>query len=112
VGSEFIYIKKLSITHTNSSLLSSLIVFKPAMRSYFIAHKEKKSKIHKRKRDRMRCNSFLKIPKEQEQAVPDTVVTQFSNTKEEAYANGDIDVMDELEGILGIEEWYWKVVKW
>jgi len=52
----------------------------------------------------MRCNSFLKIPKEQEQAVPDTVVTQFSNTKEEAYANGDIDVMDELEGILGIEE--------
>ncbi|XP_011003377.1 PREDICTED: zinc finger protein CONSTANS-LIKE 7 [Populus euphratica] len=52
----------------------------------------------------MRCNSFLKNPKEEEQAVPDTVVTQFSNTKEEAYANGDIDVMDELEGILGIED--------
>jgi hypothetical protein len=52
----------------------------------------------------MRCNSFLKNPKEEEQVVPDTVVTQFSNTKEEAYANGDIDVMDEMEGILGIED--------
>ncbi|KAJ6985054.1 hypothetical protein NC653_023134 [Populus alba x Populus x berolinensis] len=52
----------------------------------------------------MRCNSFLKTPKEEEQTVPDTVVTQFSNTKEEAYANGDIDAMDELEGILGIED--------
>lgn len=53
----------------------------------------------------MRCNSFLKNPKEEEQVVPDTVVTQFSNTKEEAYANGDnIDVMDELEGVLGIED--------
>ncbi|KAL9333746.1 hypothetical protein Peur_073885 [Populus x canadensis] len=51
----------------------------------------------------MRCNSFLKIPKEQEQAVPDTVVTQFSNTKEEAYANGDIDEYPTVEDEEGFE---------
>lgn len=46
---------------------------------------------------------FIKSPKKEEQEVPDTIVTQFSNNKE-AYANGEIDVMDEFEGILGIED--------
>ncbi|KAJ6315318.1 hypothetical protein OIU78_018746 [Salix suchowensis] len=51
----------------------------------------------------MKYNSFLRSPKKEEQEVPDTVVTQFSNVKEEAYGNGEIDVTDELEGIFGIE---------
>ncbi|KAJ6302712.1 hypothetical protein OIU77_016742 [Salix suchowensis] len=63
----------------------------------------KKRKTHKRKRDTMKYNSFLRSPKKEEQEVPDTVVTQFSNVKEEAYGNGEIDVTDELEGIFGIE---------
>ncbi|KAF9665841.1 hypothetical protein SADUNF_Sadunf16G0165900 [Salix dunnii] len=63
----------------------------------------KKCKTHKRKRDRMKYNSFLRSPKKEEQEVPDTVVTQFSIIKEEANGNGEIDVMDELEGIFGTE---------
>jgi len=51
----------------------------------------------------MKYNSFLKSPKKEEQEVPDTVVPQLSNIKEESYGNGEIDVVDELEGIFGIE---------
>ncbi|KAJ6948681.1 zinc finger proteinNSTANS-LIKE 16-like [Populus alba x Populus x berolinensis] len=50
----------------------------------------------------MKYNSFLKSPKKEEQEVPDTVVPQLSNIKEESYGNGEIDVVDELEGIFGI----------
>ena len=50
----------------------------------------------------MRYNSFLKSPKKEEQQVPDAIVTEFNDTKE-SYAHGEIDIMDELEGILGIE---------
>ncbi|CAK7330441.1 unnamed protein product [Dovyalis caffra] len=66
--------------------------------------RKKRRKIHKGKRDRMGYHSFLKSPKKEEQEVPDNIVPQFSNTKEETYGSGEIDVMDELEGILGIED--------
>ncbi|XVF20370.1 hypothetical protein REPUB_Repub11eG0192300 [Reevesia pubescens] len=53
----------------------------------------------------MGYNSFLRSPKKEEQQVPDaTHVTEFNDT-EESYAHGgdQIDLMDELEGILGFE---------
>ncbi|XWS53384.1 hypothetical protein CRYUN_Cryun11dG0152700 [Craigia yunnanensis] len=52
--------------------------------------------------DKMGYNSFLRSPKKEEQQVPDATVTEFNDTKE-SYAHGEIDIMDELEGILGIE---------
>ena len=50
----------------------------------------------------MGYKSFLRSPKKNEQQVPDATVTEFNDTKE-SYAHGEIDIMDELEGILGIE---------
>ncbi|KAF5744477.1 CCT motif family protein isoform 2 [Tripterygium wilfordii] len=46
----------------------------------------------------MRCHSsslVLRSPKKEEQEVPDT---------KEAIAEGEVDIIDELEGILGIED--------
>ncbi|KAJ6424536.1 hypothetical protein OIU84_025335 [Salix udensis] len=82
---------------------SSQISYNSIQTCYADLVQSKKRKTHKRKRDTMKYNSFLRSPKKEEQEVPDTVVTQFSNVKEEAYGNGEIDVMDELEGIFGIE---------
>ncbi|XP_022753891.1 zinc finger protein CONSTANS-LIKE 7-like [Durio zibethinus] len=50
----------------------------------------------------MGYNSFLRSPKKEEQQVPDATVNEFNDTKE-SYGHGEIDIMDELEGILGIE---------
>ncbi|XP_022732050.1 protein CHLOROPLAST IMPORT APPARATUS 2 [Durio zibethinus] len=50
----------------------------------------------------MGYDSFLRIPKMEEQQVPDATVTEFNDSKE-SYADGEIDITDELEGILGIE---------
>ncbi|XWS71891.1 hypothetical protein CRYUN_Cryun03dG0176900 [Craigia yunnanensis] len=50
----------------------------------------------------MGYKSFLRSPKKEEQQVPDATVTEFNDTKE-SYAHGEIDIMDELEGILGID---------
>ncbi|OMO82909.1 hypothetical protein CCACVL1_11687 [Corchorus capsularis] len=51
-------------------------------------------------------NSFLKSPKkEEQQLVPDsTLTTEFDDIKESNYGHGEIDIMDELEGILGIDD--------
>ncbi|KAK6234575.1 hypothetical protein QUC31_018377 [Theobroma cacao] len=47
-------------------------------------------------------NSLLRSPKKEEQQVPDASVNEFNDTKE-SYGRGEIDIMAELEGILGIE---------
>ncbi|XVF68454.1 hypothetical protein PTKIN_Ptkin11bG0004300 [Pterospermum kingtungense] len=49
----------------------------------------------------MGYNSFLRSPKKEEQQVPVATVTEFIDTKE-SYAHEEIDIMDGLEGILGI----------
>ncbi|XVE58976.1 hypothetical protein DITRI_Ditri05aG0006900 [Diplodiscus trichospermus] len=46
----------------------------------------------------MGYNSFLRSPEKEEQQVQDA----FNNTKE-SYAHAEVDIMDELEGILGID---------
>ncbi|KAF5446655.1 hypothetical protein F2P56_032266 [Juglans regia] len=51
----------------------------------------------------MGYHSFLRSPKKEEQEVPDTVLTEFSDTKDASYADEELDIMDELEGIWGIE---------
>ncbi|KAK9279697.1 hypothetical protein L1049_013377 [Liquidambar formosana] len=55
------------------------------------------------KRDKMGYTSFLRSPKKEEQQVPDTNVTEFSDTRD-VYADEEIDIMDELEAILGLED--------
>ncbi|XVE79854.1 hypothetical protein DITRI_Ditri14bG0090300 [Diplodiscus trichospermus] len=50
----------------------------------------------------MGYNSFLRSPKKEEQEVPDGTLFEFNDTKE-SYEDGEIDIMDELEGILGVE---------
>lgn len=50
----------------------------------------------------MRYNSLLISPKKEEQQVPDTILTKFSDAKQ-VYGHEDMDIM-ELEGFLGIEE--------
>ncbi|XVF46195.1 hypothetical protein PTKIN_Ptkin03bG0007900 [Pterospermum kingtungense] len=51
----------------------------------------------------MGYKSLLRSPKKEEQQVPVDTVTEFDDTKE-SYAHGEIDIMDELEGILGIDD--------
>ncbi|KAK8564726.1 hypothetical protein V6N12_058309 [Hibiscus sabdariffa] len=51
--------------------------------------------------DKMNYRSFLRSPKKEEQYVPDSVI-ELDDPKESC-TNGDGDIMDELEGILGIE---------
>ncbi|XP_059626427.1 zinc finger protein CONSTANS-LIKE 7 [Cornus florida] len=48
-------------------------------------------------------SSFLRSPKKEEQEVPDTNFTLLSDTNH-VYADKKNDIMDELEGILGIED--------
>jgi hypothetical protein len=48
----------------------------------------------------MGYSSFLRSPKKEEQEVPDSTVL----TKLAAYADEELHIMDELEGIWGIED--------
>ncbi|PPD67981.1 hypothetical protein GOBAR_DD35140 [Gossypium barbadense] len=51
----------------------------------------------------MGYNSMLKTPKKEEQQVPDaSTASEFDDTKG-SYAHGEIDIIEELEGILGVE---------
>ncbi|KAF3454861.1 hypothetical protein FNV43_RR05309 [Rhamnella rubrinervis] len=52
----------------------------------------------------MGYSSFLKSPKKEEQQVPDTLVTKFSYPRDDQEEEEDVDIMDDLERILGIEE--------
>ncbi|XP_050367481.1 zinc finger protein CONSTANS-LIKE 7 [Argentina anserina] len=54
----------------------------------------------------MRYHSFLRSPKKEEQQVPDSVNSyeEFSDTIKDGYANGEVDIMDDLERIWGIED--------
>ncbi|KAK9940870.1 hypothetical protein M0R45_017510 [Rubus argutus] len=54
----------------------------------------------------MRYHSFLRSPKKEEQQVPDSVNSSedFSYTTKHGYVNGEVDIMDDLERILGIED--------
>ncbi|KAG6680973.1 hypothetical protein I3842_13G069700 [Carya illinoinensis] len=51
----------------------------------------------------MGYHSFLRSPKKEEQEVPDSVLTEFSDRKDASYADEELDIMDGLEGIWGIE---------
>ncbi|KAA3489493.1 zinc finger protein CONSTANS-LIKE 16 [Gossypium australe] len=51
----------------------------------------------------MGYNSMLKTPKKEEEQVPDaSTAPEFVDTKG-SYAHGEIDIIEELEGILGVE---------
>ena len=50
----------------------------------------------------MGYKSFLRSPKNEDQLVPDATVTEVNDTKE-SHVHGEIDIMAELEGILGID---------
>ncbi|XP_059430996.1 zinc finger protein CONSTANS-LIKE 7 isoform X2 [Corylus avellana] len=53
----------------------------------------------------MGYSSFLRSPKEEEQEVPDSSVhTKFSDTKAAYGDEEQLHIMDELEGIWGIED--------
>ncbi|KAL5580644.1 hypothetical protein UlMin_013086 [Ulmus minor] len=52
----------------------------------------------------MGYNSFLKSPKEEEQEVPDSIIIQLSKNKDDFEADDEVDVMDDLERILGIDD--------
>ena len=51
----------------------------------------------------MRYSSLLISPKREEQQVPDTFLTKFSDAKQ-VYGDEDMDIMAGLEGFLGNEE--------
>ncbi|KAE8700802.1 hypothetical protein F3Y22_tig00110556pilonHSYRG00777 [Hibiscus syriacus] len=50
----------------------------------------------------MGYNSLLKSPKKEEQQVPDATPYGFDGTKG-SYARGEIDIIEELDGLLGDE---------
>lgn len=54
----------------------------------------------------MGYSSFLRSPKKEEQQVPDTLVTEFSHPRDghDDHEEEEVDIMDDLERILGIEE--------
>lgn len=54
----------------------------------------------------MRYHSFLRSPKKEEQQVPDSVNSSedLSYTTKHGYVNGEVDIMDDLERILGLED--------
>ncbi|KAH7542757.1 hypothetical protein FEM48_Zijuj02G0108600 [Ziziphus jujuba var. spinosa] len=69
----------------------------------YTANKEKSRKVKRdteTKRHKMGFNSFLKSPKKEEQQVPDTILTKFSHSED----GEEVDIMDDLERILGIED--------
>ncbi|KAJ0084239.1 hypothetical protein Patl1_31021 [Pistacia atlantica] len=48
--------------------------------------------------------SLLRSPKKEEQQVPVTIETEFVDMKAEVYGEDDMNIMDELEGIWGLNE--------
>ncbi|KAK8494251.1 hypothetical protein V6N11_029860 [Hibiscus sabdariffa] len=50
----------------------------------------------------MGYNSLLRSPKKEEQQVPDATASEFHDTRG-SYAHGEIDIIDELDCILGDE---------
>ncbi|KAJ1437573.1 CCT domain [Sesbania bispinosa] len=48
----------------------------------------------------MGYTSLLRSPKKEEQEVPDTITPILPNSSNEAYADEDFNILDELEGVL------------
>lgn len=52
----------------------------------------------------MGYSSFLRSPKKEEQQVPDTLVNRFSHPRNGDDDHEEVDIMNDLDRILGIEE--------